>query len=73
MQARDAASYDDCQEQVRGILRNMRKVPPGATEVFELFSNNSLIEQFNSFTRAVRIGVTIVSSIALIFLGRGNR
>ena len=71
VQARDAASYDDCMEQVRGILRNVRKIPPGEPDDFELFSNNSLIEQFNSFTRAVRIGVTIVSSIALIAAGIG--
>ena len=71
VQARDAASYDDCMEQVRGILRNVRKVPPGEPDDFELFSNNSLIEQFNTFTRAVRIGVTVVSSIALIAAGIG--
>jgi putative ABC transport system permease protein len=58
-------------EQVRGILRNVRKIPPGEPDDFELFSNNSLIEQFNSFTRAVRIGVTVVSSIALIAAGIG--
>jgi putative ABC transport system permease protein len=71
VQARDSASYDDCVDQVRGILRAARKVPPGAPDDFELFSNDSLIEQFNTFTRAVRIGVTIVSSIALIAAGVG--
>ena len=71
VQARDAASYDDCVDQVRGILRASRKVPPGEPDDFELFSNNSLIEQFNSFTRAVRIGVTIISSIALVAAGIG--
>ena len=71
VQARDATSYDDCVDQVRGILRAARKVPPGAPDDFELFSNDSLIEQFNTFTRAVRIGVTIVSSIALIAAGVG--
>ncbi|MGA3265919.1 MAG: ABC transporter permease [Verrucomicrobiota bacterium] len=71
VQASDAASYDDCMEQVRGILRAARKVPPGAPDDFELFSNTSLIEQFNNFTRAVRIGVAIVSSIALIAAGIG--
>jgi putative ABC transport system permease protein len=71
VQARNAASYDDCTEQVRGILRAVRKVPPGAPDDFELFSNNSLIEQFKTFTRAVRVGVAIVSSIALIAAGIG--
>ncbi len=71
VQARDAASYEDCVEQVRGILRVARKVPPGKEDDFELFSNDSLIAQFNSFTIAVRIGVMVVSSIALLAAGIG--
>ena len=71
VQARSAADYADCEEQVRGILRAVRKVRPGDPDDFELFSNDSLIEQFNSFTRAVRIGVTVVSSIALLAAGVG--
>ena len=71
VQARDAASYEDCVEQVRGILRVVRKVPPGAEDDFELFSNDSLITQFNNFTQAVRIGVAVVSSISLLAAGIG--
>ena len=41
VQARDAASYDDTVEQVRGILRVARKVPPGEEDDFEIFSNDS--------------------------------
>ena len=64
VQARDAASFDDCMEQVRGILRAARKVPPGKPDDFELFSNNSLIEQFDSFTRAI---------VAMLCLPRWSR
>ena len=71
VQARDAASFDDTVEQVRGILRVVRKVPPGAEDDFELFSNDSVIAQFNAFTMAIRIGVSVVSSIALIAAGIG--
>jgi len=71
VQARDQASYDDCVEQVRGILRVARKVPPGAEDDFELFSNDSLITQFNTFTMAVRLGVAVISSIALLAAGIG--
>jgi putative ABC transport system permease protein len=52
-------------------MRVARKVPPGVEDDFELFSNNSLISQFDSFTIAVRIGVSVVSSIALIAAGIG--
>ncbi len=71
VQARDAASYEDTTEQVRGLLRVARKVPPGIEDDFELFSNDSLISQFNAFTMAVRLGVSVVSSIALIAAGIG--
>jgi putative ABC transport system permease protein len=71
VQARSSAVYADCEEQVRGILRNIRKVRPGDPDDFELYSNDSLIEQFKTFTRAVRIGVMVVSSIALLAAGVG--
>ena len=71
VQARNAASYEDTTEQVRGLLRVARKVPPGVEDDFELFSNDSLITQFDSFTMAVRIGVSVISSIALIAAGIG--
>jgi putative ABC transport system permease protein len=71
VQARDQASYDDTVEQVRGILRVVRKVPPGKEDDFELFSNDSMISQFNSFTMAVRVGVSAVSSISLVAAGIG--
>jgi len=71
VQARDAASYDDTVDEVRGILRVIRKVPPGGKDDFEISSNDSLIAQFNSFTKDLRIGVFVVSSIALLAAGIG--
>jgi putative ABC transport system permease protein len=71
VQARDQASYDDTVDQVRGILRVLRKVRPGEEDDFEIFSNDSLIAQFNSFTKNVRFGVSVVSSIALLAAGIG--
>jgi putative ABC transport system permease protein len=38
---------------------------------FEISSNDSMIEQFKTFTRSVRIGVAVVSSIALLAAGIG--
>jgi len=71
VQAHDAASYDDTVEQARGVLRALRQVPPGKEDDFEIFSNDSLIAQFNSFTKTVRWGVAVVSSIALLAAGIG--
>ncbi|MGA2244183.1 MAG: ABC transporter permease [Verrucomicrobiota bacterium] len=71
VQAPDRASYDATVEEVRGIMRVIRKVPPGKDDDFEIASNNSMIEQFNKFTQSVRIGVSVVSSIALLAAGIG--
>jgi len=71
VQTRDQAHYEDTVEEVRGILRVVRKVPPGKEDDFEIFSNDSMIQQFEQFTRAVRLGVAVVSSIALLAAGIG--
>ena len=71
VQARDRASYDACVEEVRGLLRIIRRVPPGEPDSFEIASNDTMIAQFNAFTLTVRIGVVVVSSIALLAAGIG--
>jgi len=71
VQAPDRASYDATVEEVRGLMRIIRKVPPGKDDDFEIASNNSMIEQFKKFTQSVRIGVLVVSSIALLAAGIG--
>jgi putative ABC transport system permease protein len=71
VQARDQAGYDACLQEARGVMRIIRKVPPGEEDDFEIASNESVITQFNSVTLAVRIGVSVVSSIALLAAGIG--
>ena len=71
VQARDRASVDACVEEVRGLLRIIRKVAPGEPDSFDIASNDTLISQFNAFTFTVRIGMAVVSSIALLAAGIG--
>jgi putative ABC transport system permease protein len=71
VQAESQATFDDTVEQVRGILRTLRKVRPGDEDDFEIFSNESMITQFRDFTFKVRVGVGLVSSIALLAAGVG--
>ncbi|MGC9940749.1 MAG: ABC transporter permease [Verrucomicrobiota bacterium] len=71
VQARGRASYDATVDEVRGAMRAIRKVPPGKDDDFEVESNDSIIKQFKDFTRSVRIGVMLVSSIALLAAGVG--
>src|SRR6185369_4443915 len=46
VQARDQARYDDTVEQVRGVLRALRKVSPEQSDDFEISSNDSMIQMF---------------------------
>jgi putative ABC transport system permease protein len=71
VKARSRELVNDCIEQVRGIMRAARKVPPGGEDDFGYFSNESLITQFNEFTQYVRLGALLVSSIALLAAGVG--
>jgi putative ABC transport system permease protein len=71
VQAENNATYEDTVEQVRGIMRAARKVPAWKEDDFEVFSNDSMIAQFKQFTFSVRIGVLVVSSIALLAAGIG--
>ncbi|MFO1498536.1 MAG: ABC transporter permease [Verrucomicrobiota bacterium] len=71
VQAWNQAVFDDTLEQARGVLRAVRQVPPGAEDDFEVFSNDSLIDQFRNFTLAVRAGAGVISSIALLAAGIG--
>ncbi len=71
VQAHSQAAMADTMEQVRGVLRKVRKVPPGEADDFEIASNDSLIAQFRDMTLAIRAGVAVVSSISLLAAGVG--
>jgi putative ABC transport system permease protein len=71
VKARSKEVLDDAIEQTRSVLRFARKVEPGADDDFGIYTNDSLIKQFNDFTFYVRLGVLVVSSIALLAAGVG--
>lgn len=71
VKAQSPEIMDDTIEQVRGILRAARNVPPGQEDDFSYFSNDSLVKQFNEFTLYLRLGVLLVSSISLLAAGVG--
>ncbi len=63
--------FTAAEEQVIGILRAVRNVPPGKDNDFDIISNASLVGQFNEVTFYVRIGAIAVSAIALLAAGVG--
>jgi putative ABC transport system permease protein len=71
VQVYDRPSQEPAIELSRSILRVIRRVEPGADDDFEVFSNDSLIKQFNDFTFLVKIGTVGIACIALLAAGVG--
>ena len=70
-EAYDPAGIGDAMEQSRGVMRAIRKVAPAQEDDFEMLSSDSMIQQFEQVTFTVRVGLSLVSSIALIAAGVG--
>jgi len=71
VQATSVEMMDVAQEQVIGVLRAVRKVPPGEPNDFEIWSSDTIISTFNNITRGVRIGAVVIVSFALLVAGIG--
>ena len=71
VQAATPDLVSETMEQARGVLRSVRKVPPGSEDDFEVLTSDSMIAQFQSVTFAVRTGLALVSSVALLAAGVG--
>ncbi len=63
--------YNNTIESAIGYFRTIRKVPPGADNDFDIFSNESIMGQINDITGGVKIGAIAVSVIALLAAGVG--
>ena len=71
IQADTPEMMDTATEQVIGVLRAVRKVPPGEPNDFEIWTSDSLIESFSNMTKAVRIGALVIVSFSLLVAGIG--
>ncbi|MBN8705773.1 MAG: ABC transporter permease [Bacteroidetes bacterium] len=69
--APNTESYADVEDHITGLLRLARKVPPGEDNDFEIFSNDSLVETFRSFTIVFSAAAGGISFIALLAAGIG--
>ena len=63
--------YVRTMDEVIGLLRSIRKVPPEMDNDFEIVTNTAMIEQFSGFTDGVKIFALSVSVIALLVAGIG--
>ena len=71
IKAKSPEIYEDCVEEARFLLRTVRKVDPGKPDDFDIFSNDSMIATFDSFTKYVKMGVAFISFISLLAAGVG--
>ncbi len=71
VEAASVEDYDKTQDEVIGIMRTIRKVPPEKENDFEVTSNTELLETFGAFTGGVKIFAFSVSVIALLVAGIG--
>ena len=71
VQTSDPQAQEAAIEMSRALLRTIRKVTPGADDDFEIFSNDSLIKQFNDLTFIVKMGAVGIACIALLAAGVG--
>lgn len=58
-------------DEASGILRSIRKVPPGEENDFEVITNESLLTAFTSFTQYLTLGGAGIGLIALLTAGIG--
>ncbi|CAG0938313.1 Macrolide export ATP-binding/permease protein MacB [Candidatus Brocadiaceae bacterium] len=67
----DKFDYNQVIESAIGHMRTIRKVPPGEENDFEIFSNESILQEINNITQYVELGAVVVSAIALLAAGVG--
>ncbi len=71
VQAPSQAELAATQERAIGAMRLVRALAPEDSNDFETFSNESLIEAFNSIADIVAAGALVISAIALLASGVG--
>jgi len=71
IQARDPSEARRTQDEVIAILRRARGVPPEAENDFELFSNESMQEEFDKLSGSIAAASVGICAIALVIGGIG--
>lgn len=64
-------TYDETLEHIIGVMRQVRRIPPGEENDFEIWSNESLIKEAANFTKYFKYGAGVISFISLIAAGIG--
>jgi putative ABC transport system permease protein len=69
--AKSAELFDKAQDEVIGVLRRIRKVPPGEESDFDIFYNETLIDSFNNVAKYIELGGILIGFVSLVVGGIG--
>ncbi|MEO8446250.1 MAG: ABC transporter permease [bacterium] len=64
-------TFNESIENITSVMRSIRRDKPGEADSFEIYSNESLITQVNSFTKYFKYGAGFISFIAMLAAGIG--
>ena len=71
VEAESTELYEKTMDEVIGLMRVIRKVPPKEENDFEIISNEELMDTFAGFTGGIKLFAGAVSVIALLVAGIG--
>ncbi len=71
VETKDPAMLEPTMDEVIGILRTVRKVPPGQPNDFEIITRDSLMDTWNNLTQVVFIAAIGIATISLLVGGIG--
>lgn len=62
----DGEDIQEAQDQVTGVLRKIRKVPPGKDNDFNIWTNDSLVDSFQKSAAQIQLVAVLIGAISLL-------
>jgi len=66
LRVKEGVDFEAAQNQVIGVLRAERKVPPGEDNDFAIFSNDTLIDSFNKIAVQIQLVAVLLGLVSLL-------
>ncbi len=66
LRVKEGLDFEKAQNQVIGVLRAERKVPPGEDNDFAIFSNDTLIDSFNNIAVKIQLVAILLGLVSLL-------
>ncbi len=66
IRVKEGVDFEDAKSQVVGIVRKVRKVPPGEEKDFAIWSNDSLIDSFAGIASKIQLVAILLGLISLL-------